>query len=292
MIALPSGKSMEEPTLALLKAAHISVHRSHPRMCMAQVSGLPGITQAVFFKPSQIVEVVASGDAALGITGQDVLFESGSYDAITHIVDLPYSRATANPTRCVVFAGKGVDTSLQALQGEQIIAEYQRETRIFLEQAGISATVVPCSGSAESYVAIGRYKYGVALTETGTSLRENGFEEVAEVFSSQMILIANKGLWTSDPHLRDSADFLGRLLRGVFEARGKVYLLMNAPTANVEEIRTTLPSLKSPTIQPLADPAFCSIGSVVPTDRINELKMRLMELGASGFVELDPGSVM
>ena len=290
--AFPSGKSMQEPTLALFEAAHIKIDRPHSRLCTANVSGLPGIDRVAFFKPSQIPALVSAGDMALGITGHDALLETEERDNIATIVDLRYSRATAGLTRCVIFARDETDASLEALNDAEIISEYPNETRIFLEQHGISATIVPCSGSAESFVAIGRYKFGVTLTETGTSLRVNDLKEVAEVFASQMVLIANGELYRANSDFRDSADFLGSLLWGVLDARGKVYLLMNAPASRVEEIRNILPALRSPTVQPLADPAYCSIGSVVPTSEINELKRRLKELGAGGFVELDPGSVM
>lgn len=292
-IALPSGKSMEEPTLELLKAVHVTVHRSHARMCMAHVSGFPGIDEAVFFKPGQITGLVSTGAFWIGITGHDTLLEDEkNRDGVVVVADLPYSRSTSGPTRCVLFAREGeAQTSLASVAEQEVISEYPNETRTFFDIAKIPARVVGCSGSAESFVVVGLYAFGVALTETGTSLRVNGLKEIAELFTSQTVLIANRKRYGSDRTFRDLAGFLGRLLVGALEARGKVYLLMHVPKVNIEAVYRILPSLKAPTVQPLSEDT-CSVASVVPVQKLNELKMQLSELGASGFVELDPGSVM
>ncbi len=79
-------------------------------------------------------------------------------------------------------------------------------------------------------------------------------------------------------------------LKGTLEARGMVYLVMDAPTKYVEQIRKILPALKSPTVQPLADSGLCSIASVVPTADVNGLILKLMDYGA--FVTLPPSTVM
>ncbi|MDZ4227397.1 MAG: ATP phosphoribosyltransferase, partial [Patescibacteria group bacterium] len=91
---------------------------------------------------------------------------------------------------------------------------------------------------------------------------------------------------------KDVAQFLSALLVGTLEVRDQMYLLLNAPTADLEEILAVLPSLKSPTVQPLADQGFCSVSAIVPSTQVNTIIRRLQKLGASGFVTLPPSTVM
>ncbi|RJR14411.1 ATP phosphoribosyltransferase [Candidatus Parcubacteria bacterium] len=290
-IALPSGKSMEEQTLALLNAAHVTVQRAHPRRCTAGIAGLPGVDRAVFFKPSQIPALVSGGDVALGITGMDAVLENGGYDNLQIVAHLPYSKVTNGGTRCVIFTRENNPAnSFQDIpEGERIVSEYPKETESFLRQHQVPGLVIPCTGSAESFVVLGKYSYGVALTETGTSLRANSLKEIGEIFVSETILVVNESIYTKN---KEAIDFLGQLLRGVLEARDKVYLLMNVPTRVVGEVSEMLPALKAPTIQALADPTHFAVASVVPREKLNGLKLLLARLGVTGFVELDPGSVM
>src|SRR3989338_9577075 len=104
-IGLPSGKSLQEKTLQLLVQAKIQVTRKHPRACKAAIAGLPGITNALFTKPSMIPWLVSDGDIQLGITGMDTVREYRDYDGdgrkdidrtdIEICAELPYSRTTA-----------------------------------------------------------------------------------------------------------------------------------------------------------------------------------------------------
>lgn len=295
LLGLPSGKSLEEATLALLKEAHAIVKRHHPRECLAEIEGLPGFSRAVSVKPSQAPELVAEGTLIAAFTGDDNVLESGA-DVVV-CTSFPFSRATNRGTRCVLFSrsGQAVDDALVMLAGKEetvrVVSEYPRATAAFFEARRIHAEVVPCNGSAEALVVVGRYDWGVALTETGTSLKVNGLAEVATIFESQTVLIANKAAYAR-PEVKADVDFLGKLIQGVLEARDKRYITMNAPLASVEGIKKVLPSLKSPTIQSLGDEGYYAISSVVPVKGLAELKRTLLELGATGIVELDHVSVI
>ena len=173
----------------------------------------------------------------------------------------------------------------------KIATEYPLETRDRLTKAGVSdAHLVECKGSAEALVMLGKYQYGVALVETGDTLRANGLKIIAEIFTSSTVLIGRSGPYESD--MEEHISYLGRLLRGTLEARGKTYLLMNAPADKVEAIKKVLPSLKSPTVQTLADPEFVAMAAVVPDSQVNFLMFQLSREGASGFVPLQPWAVL
>jgi len=293
-LAVPAGKSLEQPTLDILAKLHIDVHRKHPRSTTAEISNLPGVSRLVFLKGDQIVRYVADGTIPLGITAEDNVFES---ELDVHIcTSLSFGRAAASggKTRGVFFTGKEnpVDSIFEIERDDVIISEYPRQTEAFFKKFLTEAVVEKCTGSAEALVAMGRYKYGVVLTETGTSLRVNGLKEIETLFESRTVLIVNKQRYTKDSHMHMCADNLARCLNSILQAQNKCYLIMNVPSSSVSAILHLLPSLESPTVQPLANEKFVSIASVVPQEHLNFLKLQLWQLGARGIVELDASSVM
>lgn len=305
-IGLPSGKSLQEATDALFRQAHFKIKLPHPRSVRARLLGMPSLADVLYFKPNQIAGVVADGIVAFGITGHDVVQEYNDYDARRDVhmdrlavrAQLPYSRQTSGPTRAVAFTKEDnpIDDVSKIPSGESVASEYPMATIKLLYKHGIRATIIECTGGAESLVISGKCAYGVTLTETGDTLRANGLKIIGEVFESNTVLIANKNA-LEIPGICLCADFLARKLSGALAARGKVYLIMNAPANKVAEISAYLErlgaTLRKPTVAPLFNGSlFCAISTVVTVEQLNLVEMHLMELGAEGFVELDPSAIM
>lgn len=306
VVGLPSGKSLQEATDALFRQAHFKIKLPHPRSVRGRLSGMPGLSEVLYFKPNQIAGVVADGVVAFGITGHDVVQEYNDYDDRRDIqkdrlvvcAELPYSRRTSGPTKAVLFTrdDNTVDDVSKIPSNESVASEYPTATIKLLFKHGIRATIIGCTGGAESLVISGKCRYGVTLTETGDTLRANGLKVIGEVFESNTVLVANK-MALQIPGIRLCADFLARKLSGALAARDKVYLTMNAPADKVTEISTYLEglgaTLRKPTVSPLFNGSlFCAISTVVSVEQLNLVEMQLMELGAEGFVELDPSTVM
>ncbi len=70
----------------------------------------------------------------------------------------------------------------------------------------------------------------------------------------------------------------------VKNAEDKKYVRMNVPKERLEEIINVLPGLKSPTIIPLADAAWCSVHTVLNQKRFWEIIGKLKDLGAQGIL--------
>lgn len=305
-MAVPGGKSLQEKTEALLGKAHIKIHQAHPRSVSFDIRGFPGLTRGFYFKPNQIPGVVADGVAALGLTGNDVLAEyeeaqehaGAKFSRIEICAELPYSRLTSGPTKAVLFTKVESEVnSIRNVQPDEVVAsEYPMATAKLFAQNRIPVSLIECTGSAESLVVAGKCRYGVTLTETGDTLRANGLKVIATVFESNTVLIANKAALDNES-IRKRIAFLARKLTGVLGARDKVYLLMNVPAEKVEEVCEYLQrfkaTLRRPTVSPLFNGGmFCSVATVVNAENLNVVEMRLTELGADGFVELDPDVVM
>lgn len=293
-LASPAGKSMEEPTNNLYTSADIKLNRPHPRSSIAAIRGLPGFDAAIRLKPSLVCEAVEKGVVAAGITGLDNVIESGMLGRIKIVAHLAYSKATNGGTRAALFCrGNSLCTldELRRRRGIRIVSEYPEATRAFLAEKNIEAEVIGCPGGAEALVVSGLYDFGVALVETGSSLKADDLIAIATIFESETVIIANVELYACE-EIRRNVDFFAKLLLGVIEARDKRYLTMNAPLGRLDEIKRVLPALKSPTVQALADEGYCAISTVVPVEGINALKMQLLELGATGIVELNASSII
>ena len=155
--------------------------------------------------------------------------------------------------------------------------------------------IVYSPGSAEAEVPR-KYPFGVALSETGQSLRENSLKILEILFESRTVLVANPQS-LRNPAKREAVKVLQLILQGVEEARGKAFLSMNVPKGAITAVLDHLPALGSPTIAPLAplhvsSEAQSSISSVVPIAEINALIPKLLKLGAKGIITMPISSVI
>jgi len=314
-IALPEGKNLGPQTLELLCEARIIVKRENPRAIEAVVEGIPDITRAIFCRPEQVAELVGDGLALFGITGKDVILENPQ-PSIEICAELPYSRQTADGTQCVLFTRAdnpiktledmrplgifGTHGGIAEVRKEQmIVSDYPAQTEAFLREQGLNFWVIPSRGSSEVLVYLQKYLFGVALVETGGTLYGNRLVKIegGKISDSSTVLIGNKftlGGNLDDPEterLRSLQLLLAGLLKGTLEARRLVHLAMNARVSCLDQILKILPTLKSPTVTPLADPKFCSIASIVPSADVNKLILEL-DYRAEDFVILLPSTVM
>lgn len=230
VVALPWGKSLQEPTLKALALAGIDVERLHSRLLVPKISGLAGVNRGAFFKPVDIPRYVSGPGIGIGITGMDTIREFGTkYRYLINAevcATLPFSRATRGPTRCVLFARESDDIKTfkdmrklfgRSYGGCTVASEYPEETGVFLSKHRLKGRVVKVRGSVETLVALRRFRFGVALTETGMTLKVNGLRRIATLFESPTVLIANK-TFLQIPEARELvSDLVARLKCAVAE---------------------------------------------------------------------------
>ncbi|MDD2657242.1 MAG: ATP phosphoribosyltransferase [Candidatus Pacebacteria bacterium] len=288
-IALPAGKSLEARTSELFTEARITIDRKGS-MHEVAFPDYPSLSAGYFLKPRRIPLLVEEGDFDIGITGVDFVLESGADVEIC--AELSYSRSTGDSTLGVLFAQEDdtADSPSDVPDGSIILSEYPNLTRKFLEGYGKRVVVVESPGSAEAEVPL-KYRFGVALSETGKSLRENRLKPIGTVFKSSTVLIANKEVLTA-PVAAKAVHVLKLILCGVLEARGRTMFTMNVPTEVLAEVLRILPSLRSPTVAPLAGGQFASVSTVMRMNEVNGFIPSLLELGAEGFVTTPISSVI
>ena len=277
-IGLPTG-SLHEATLALFAKAGYQISG-------ASRSYKPSIDdpelRVRLLRAQEISRYVEHGFLDCGLTGRDWTAENASDVAV--LCDLPFSKVSSAPTRWVLVVPNDSPVRTVAdLAGKRIATEAVGLTRQFLEREGVHAEVEFSWGATEVKVpdlvdAI------VDITETGSSLRANNLRIVATLLESYPQLIANHAA-LDDPWKKDKLARLQILLQAALAARDKVGLKMNLPENQLQKLIATLPSLREPTVSPLAHPGWIAVETIIDEKVVRELIPTLKMLGAEGIIE-------
>ncbi len=278
-LGLPKG-SLQDSTFALMKKAGWNF-KVGSRSYMPAVDD-PDIA-ARLIRPQEIARYVELGLLDAGLTGYDWIYENGA--DVVEVAELCYSKATSNPVRWVVAVPN--DSPIQGvkdLQGKRIATEAVGLTKRYLAENGVEADIEFSWGATE-VKAPELVDAIVELTETGSSLRANQLRIVDTVLTSTTRLIANKDAW-ADKQKRAKIEQMAMLLAGALNAENKVLLKMNAKKGDVAAICSVLPALHAPTVNPLGDPSWVAIETVVDESIVREIIPPLKAAGASGIIEL------
>ena len=154
----------------------------------------------------------------------------------------------------------------------------------YFAERGIPVNINYSWGATEAKVVEGLADAIVEVTETETTIRAHGLRVIEEVFVTNTVLIANAAAW-ADPAKRRKIEQIDLLLQGALRAESLVCLKMNAPAARLDAILSLLPSLNSPTVAPLQNGEWLSLGTVVSTGIVRDLIPQLREAGAEGILE-------
>jgi ATP phosphoribosyltransferase len=273
-LAIPNKGRMVEPTLHLLHDAGL-VFDEHDRSLVARVQNFD--LDILFVRTNDVIEFVGDGVADLGITGIDLLAETGA--ELPRIRSLGYGR-------CRLAAAVPSDTQYQTVEelaGLRVATAHPATARRFFAERNIAVDVIPISGAVEVAPRLGLAEAIVDLVSTGSTLVMNGLRPIGDVLESEAVLVANP---TARLELGPAIEAIDTMLGAVIAARGKKYLMMNAPAARLSELERLLPGLESPSVIPLAHEGMIAIHSVVGADDVWGLLPRLKAGGASGILVL------
>lgn len=278
-IALPNKGRLSTDARELFADAGLPVRAQGDR---ALTASLGGEFEALFVRAQDIPEFVADGAADAGVTGLDLVAESGR--ELDQLLDLEFGRC-----RIVVAARDDARvTTLADITGRPRVATvFPNVTRRFFAEAGQAVDVVPVSGAAEIAPHLGIADIIVDLTSTGSTLKMNGLREVATVLESSARLVVAGGVarmgLASDK--RQALEELTAALSSVLRARGKRYLMANVPRAALAEVREVLPGLKGPTVIDIMDGgAYVAVHAVVAAATVFRTIAQLKQLGGEGIL--------
>jgi ATP phosphoribosyltransferase len=265
-----------EETLDLLRDVGVRVPRNTDRTLIATTNG--GKYQVLFTRAADIPEFVELGAADVGVTGLDLIEETGC--KIEKLLDLKYGQC-----KLVVAAPEhsGIDSIDKIPAGARVATAFPNLTRKYFEKKKRKVAVVPVTGATEITPSIGVADIITDLTQTGSTLKQNHLVELDVILSSWAVFIAGP---SAKGDVRQHAEDLAHAFDSVENALRKRYLMANVPEKQLKEIVRVIPGLKSPTVMSLAEKGMVAVHAVVNEDDINALLPQLKKAGASGILIL------
>jgi ATP phosphoribosyltransferase len=267
-IAVPNKGSLSETAAEMLSEAGYAGRRD-PRALT--VSDPRNDVEFFYLRPRDIATYVGSGALDVGITGRDLLLDSGS--AAVEIASLDFGDSTFR------FAGPaGRFTDLAELGGVRVATSYPGLVGDFLARAGVEAELVKLDGAVESAVRLGVADAVADVVSTGSTLRAQGLEIFGPVIlESSAVLISAKSDLSGIATLQ-------RRLQGVLVARQYVLMDYDLPAELIEQAVAITPGLESPTVSPLRDTNWLAVRVMVPRHDTNLIMDRLYDLGARAIL--------
>jgi len=277
-LGLPKG-SLQEATFALFGRAGFSIKVSsrsyQPLIDDEEI-------QPVLLRPQEIPLYLNKGVIDAGLTGADWIADSGA--SVHEVCELRYSKLTNNPIKVVLAVHNDSPIhSVKDLEGKSVATEYMALTKRYLAEHDTNATVEFSWGACEVKVPT-LVDAIVVNTETGNSLRAHNLRIVDTLLTSTTRFVAGDAAM-KDEWKRQKIESLEILLTGAMNASKLVGLKMNLPVADKEEILGILPSLNTPTLSPLADPAWIAAEVILSERQVRDLIPALKRAGATGLVE-------
>ncbi|NDC63363.1 MAG: ATP phosphoribosyltransferase [Planctomycetia bacterium] len=270
-IGVPSKGRLAEISSALLGEAGLAFRRSE-RSLFARCRDMP--VEVTFLRADDIPVLTAEGAIDLGITGADLVAESGV--PLVHRLDLGIGSC-----RLALCVGDDAEiTDPRQLAGRRIATSFPRITREWLAARGVEAHFVELSGSVEIMIMLGVADAIVDLVETGSTLAANRLRVLEEIGRYETVLVQNER--TADGPL---VDRIVRRLEGIVIARAYSLLEYNIPRSRLSEAEKITPGFNSPTVSALEDPDWCAVRAMVRRGEAHGIMERLEAIGASAIIE-------
>lgn len=272
-IAIPNKGSLAEESIAILKEAGYK-QRTDSRDLVLVDSG--NAVEFYYLRPRDIAIYVGSGELEAGITGRDLLIDSGA--GASEIMALNFGTSTFR------FAGPADKSyTLKDIAGKRVATAYPGLVSRHLQDCGITADVVRLDGAVESSVRLGVADLIADVVSTGNTLRQAGLAIFGDpILTSEAILISRQGV-----AIPAELEVLIRRLQGVVTARQYVLLDYDVKKSDIEAACAITPGLESPTISPLQNPEWFAVRAMVLRTQTNEIMDQLWALGARGILVTD-----
>ncbi len=272
-IAIPNKGRLHDPTVSLFKEAGLPVLEGATRKLFAKTTD-PDIT-FLFARAADIPEYVQDGAADVGITGLDLISETGA--DVDVILDLEFGRAKL----VLAVPDDSPITSPQDLEGMRVATEFPNITKRYFEELGVNIEIVKVSGACEMTPHVGIADAIVDISSSGTTLLTNHLKVIEDVFSSSVRLITNR----ESAAEKEKIQYIKTAIESVLHAKGKRYLMMNVPADKLDAVKNVLPGLAGPTVMKVeSDDSILAVHAVVDADVIFSTVSKLKDVGACGIL--------
>jgi ATP phosphoribosyltransferase len=269
-IALPNKGSLAEAAAQILRESGYRQRNDDRDLSLIDNEN---DVEFYYLRPRDIAIYVGNGELNLGITGRDLLLDSGAQARV--ILDLDFGKSTFR------FAGpQGKNLQLKDVATKRIATAYPRLLKSYLEEKKIEASIVELDGAVESAIALGVADLIADVVSTGSTLRAANLESFGDVITnSEAVLI--QGNSKVD---QSSVDTLVRRLSGVVIARQYVLVDYDVLKKDLEKACAITPGIESPTISPLQNSEWVAVRAMVKRKEVNSAMDKLWQLGAKGIL--------
>ena len=272
-IAVPNKGSLADSSISILKEAGYRQRSDSRDLVLIDPENN---VEFYYLRPRDIAIYVGTGELEAGITGRDLLIDSGATSE--EILSLDFGRSTFR-----FAAPVGKNLKLTDIAGKRVATAYPGLVEDFLSKHALTASVVRLDGAVESSVRLGVADLIADVVSTGNTLKQAGLEIFGDaILNSEAILIKRAG-----NALNSELEILIRRLQGVVTARQYVLLDYDIPLISVDEACAITPGLESPTISPLQKKDWVAVRAMVLRKDTNRLMDELWALGARGILVTD-----
>lgn len=225
-----------------------------------------------YLRARDIAVYVGAGTVDAGITGRDLMLDSG-VNAIEHRT-LGFGRSTFR-----FAAPEGTATSLADINGKRVATSYARVVGSYLKEHGVEAEVIRLDGAIESTVHLGVADLVADVVETGATLRAAGLEVFGDpILVFEGVLIRRPGA------VSEGLNVLDRRIKSVKVARRYVMMDYDVPSDLLTAAVAITPGLESPTVSPLHSDGWVAVRAMVDSDTTHKVMDQLYDLGARAII--------
>jgi ATP phosphoribosyltransferase len=269
-VALPNKGQLADPAREMLREAGY-LPASAARDLVVQDPD--NDVEFFFLRPKDIAVYVGEGTLDVGITGRDMLLDSGA-DA-EELAALGFGGSTFR-----LAAPAGTTGRVEDLGGRRIATSYPGVLAAYLARAGIEARIVRLDGAVENAVRLGVADAVADVVATGTTLRQAGLEVLGDPILVSEALVVRRRQAPADP----AVETFVRRLHGVMVARSYVLVDYDIRADQVDAACAITPGFESPTVSSLHDPAWVAVRAMVPRRDVHRVMDELYDLGARGIL--------
>jgi ATP phosphoribosyltransferase len=272
-IAVPNKGQLAEPASALLREAGYRQRKDARDLVLVDPENA---TEFFFLRPKDIAVYVGEGILQAGITGRDMLLDSGA--PVEEVLPLGFGGSTFR------FAARGgARLKVEDLQGLRIATSFEGLLERYLAERGIEARVIHLDGAVESSIQLGVADAVADVVSTGTTLRNAGLELFGDpILTSEAVVIRPRGA-ADDPKV----DQLLRRLRGVLVARDYVMMDYDVHAEQLDAAVALTPGMEGPTVSPLHREGWVAVRAMVPRKAAQRIMDDLWEIGARAILVTD-----
>jgi ATP phosphoribosyltransferase len=274
-IALPNKGRLNKSAVGLMNKIGFPLPESGSRTLLAEFG--KGRYQILMARAQDIPEFVETGTADLGITGLDLVQETGR--DVKRLTDLDFGRCRL----VIAVPDESPLGSVDDVEDGCIVAtSFPNLTTDFFARIGKRVKIASVTGAAEIAPRIGLADIITDLTETGSTLKLNHMKEIGVIMESRAVLIGND---SSMEVKRSRIDEIVSAIESVIDAARKRYLMANVPKDRLPDLESLVPGVSGPTIMNIIGrDDLVAVHAVVNEAEVNGVIAMLKNIGGTGIL--------